>query len=144
MSNTRERKLREKLDLRDFKLKALLEVTQAINAQSSEEALMSRYVDALKAHLGIDRLGFTYRDRRRRRLMVAEGTQGNCPTVNLRVFRSLGPRWHRLDWCVGRMSPNDGRARSSTRCAHAVVLVGDTSEDVQGESHCQALEFSSP
>ena len=88
MSNTRERKLREKLDLRDFKLKALLEVTQAINAQSSEEALMSRYVDALKAHLGIDRLVLyaAELDGASWRLMVAEGTQGIGPTVNPRSF----------------------------------------------------------
>ena len=56
MTNPKERRLKQKLELRDFKLDALLKVTQAIQAQPSEEDLMARYVDALKVNLGIDRL----------------------------------------------------------------------------------------
>ena len=56
MTQSKERRLKEKLDLREFKLNALLKVTEAINAQSSESSLMAQYVDALKSNLGIDRL----------------------------------------------------------------------------------------
>jgi hypothetical protein len=37
MGTSRESRLQSKLELRDFKLKALLEVTRAINSQSSED-----------------------------------------------------------------------------------------------------------
>ena len=57
MTNPKELRLKEKLELRDFKLDALLKVTQAIHAQPSEEDLMAKYVDALKVNLGIDRVG---------------------------------------------------------------------------------------
>ena len=40
MTNPKERRLKEKLELRDFKLNALLEVTRAVNAETSEEELM--------------------------------------------------------------------------------------------------------
>ena len=56
MSNLTEKRLKEKLELRDFKLHALLDVTKAINAQTSERELMQHYVDTLKSNLGIDRL----------------------------------------------------------------------------------------
>lgn len=139
MSNTRERKLREKLDLRDFKLKALLEVTQAINAQSSEEALMSRYVDALKAHLGIDRLVLyaAELDGASWRLMVAEGTQGNWPDRQpAKFFEALDLEGIGLTGALGADEhPNDVVVPVHQHDAPiAVVLAGDTSEDVRGVS----------
>ena len=81
MTNPKERRLKQKLELRDFKLDALLKVTQAIQAQPSEEDLMARYVDALKVNLGIDRLvlyaadleGDTWQ------LLVAAGTEAPWP-----------------------------------------------------------------
>ena len=78
MTNPKERRLKEKLELRDFKLDALLKVTQAIQAQPSEEDLMARYVDALKVNLGIDRLVLYAADLDgdKWQLLVAAGTDG--------------------------------------------------------------------
>ena len=40
MTHGKERRLKEKLELRDFKLNALLQVTQAINSETSEACLL--------------------------------------------------------------------------------------------------------
>lgn len=139
MSNTRERRLKEKLELRDYKLKALLEVTEAINDQSSEAELMTKYVDALKAHLGIDRLVLYAADLDGAswRLLVSEGTQGTWPDRQPSSFfekldldgigmaGAMGADEHPSDVVVP-VHQNDE--------AIAVVLAGDTSEDVRGVS----------
>ncbi|MDA0946712.1 MAG: SpoIIE family protein phosphatase, partial [Bacteroidetes bacterium] len=139
MSNLKEQRLKEKLELRDFKLHALLEVTRAINAQTSEEELMQRYVDALKSNLGIDRLvlyasdldGTTWD------LLVAEGTDANWQSKQPSTFfealdldsiglaGALAGDEHPSDVVVP-IHQNDE--------AIAVVLAGDTSENVRGVS----------
>ena len=81
MSSPKESRLKKKLELRDFKLDALLKVTQAINSQSSEEDLMGQYVDALKSNLGIDRLVLYAADLdgHEWKLLVAAGTDASWP-----------------------------------------------------------------
>jgi sigma-B regulation protein RsbU (phosphoserine phosphatase) len=54
MSNTE--RLSSKIKQRDFKLNALLELTEAINANSSEEDLVSQFQNIVQTHLGIDKL----------------------------------------------------------------------------------------
>lgn len=61
MSNTE--RLSSKIKQRDFKLNALLELTEAINANSSEEDLISQFQNIVQTHLGIDKLAlFVKRD----------------------------------------------------------------------------------
>ena len=81
MPNLKESRLKQKLELRDFKLNALLRVTEAINAQSSADELMQHYVDALKANLGIDRLVLYAADLEgdQWQLLVSAGTDGSWP-----------------------------------------------------------------
>ena len=92
MTHGKERRLKEKLELRDFKLNALLQVTQAINSESSESELMSQYVGALKENLGIDRLVLyaSDLDGQRWSLLVSEGTDSAWPASRpSSFFKSL-------------------------------------------------------
>lgn len=54
MSNTE--RLSSKIKQRDFKLNALLELTEAINANSSEEDLVFQFQNTVQTHLGIEKL----------------------------------------------------------------------------------------
>lgn len=54
MSNTE--RLSSKIKQRDFKLNALLELTEAINANSSEENLIFQFQNIVQGHLGIEKL----------------------------------------------------------------------------------------
>ena len=54
MSNTE--RLSSKIKQRDFKLNALLGLTEAINANSSEDALILQFQNIVQAHLGIEKL----------------------------------------------------------------------------------------
>jgi sigma-B regulation protein RsbU (phosphoserine phosphatase) len=54
MSNTE--RLSSKIKQRDFKLNALLELTEAINANSSEEELIFQFQNIVQTHLGIEKL----------------------------------------------------------------------------------------
>ena len=54
MSNTE--RLSSKIKQRDFKLNALLELTEAINANSSEENLIAQFQNIVQTHLGIEKL----------------------------------------------------------------------------------------
>ena len=54
MSNTE--RLSSKIKQRDFKLNALLELTEAINANSSEEDLIFQFQNIVQTHLGIEKL----------------------------------------------------------------------------------------
>jgi sigma-B regulation protein RsbU (phosphoserine phosphatase) len=54
MSNTE--RLSSKIKQRDFKLNALLELTEAINANSSEENLIFQFQNIVQTHLGIEKL----------------------------------------------------------------------------------------
>jgi sigma-B regulation protein RsbU (phosphoserine phosphatase) len=54
MSNTE--RLSSKIKQRDFKLNALLELTEAINANSSEADLIFQFQNIVQTHLGIEKL----------------------------------------------------------------------------------------
>lgn len=139
MPNPKERRLKEKLELRDFKLNALLKVTQAINAQTSEADLMAQYVDALKANLGIDRLVLYAADLSgdRWQLLVTAGTDASWPASqpssffegldldNIGLAGAMGGDEHPSDVVVP-IHQNDE--------AIAVVLAGDTTDDDRGVS----------
>jgi sigma-B regulation protein RsbU (phosphoserine phosphatase) len=81
MGDKREQRLKGKLELREFKLNALLEVTLAINAESSERNLLNHYSKALQEHLGIGRLVLYAVDLERSfwRLLIAKGVSGEVP-----------------------------------------------------------------
>ena len=139
MPNPKERRLKEKLELRDFKLNALLKVTQAINAQTSEADLMAQYVDSLKANLGIDRLVLYAADLSgdRWQLLVTAGTDASWPASqpssffegldldNIGLAGAMGGDEHPSDVVVP-IHQNDE--------AIAVVLAGDTTDDDRGVS----------
>jgi sigma-B regulation protein RsbU (phosphoserine phosphatase) len=139
MPNPKEHRLKQKLELRDFKLNALLKVTQAINSQTSEQELMQHYVDALKSNLGIDRLVLYAADLDggRWQLMVSEGTDASWPDSqpasffegldldNIGLAGVMGGDEHPSDVVVP-VHQNDE--------AIAVVLAGDTTDDDRGVS----------
>ncbi|MEC8401186.1 MAG: SpoIIE family protein phosphatase [Bacteroidota bacterium] len=139
MPNPKERRLKEKLELREFKLNALLKVTQAINTQTSEADLMAQYVDALKANLGIDRLVLYAADLSgdRWQLLVTAGTDASWPASqpssffegldldNIGLAGAMGGDEHPSDVVVP-IHQNDE--------AIAVVLAGDTTDDDRGVS----------
>ncbi len=54
MSNTE--RLSSKIKQRDFKLNALLELTEAINANNSEQDLIFQFQNTVQTHLGIEKL----------------------------------------------------------------------------------------
>ena len=139
MSSPKESRLKKKLELRDFKLDALLKVTQAINSQSSEEDLMGQYVDALKSNLGIDRLVLYAADLdgHEWKLLVAAGTDASWPDSrpasffsgldldNIGLAGAMGGDEHPSDVVVP-VHQNDE--------AIALVLAGDTTDDDRGVS----------
>lgn len=49
-------RLEQRLELQDYKLQALLDVTQGINARASESELLDKYKESLAEYLGINRL----------------------------------------------------------------------------------------
>jgi phosphoserine phosphatase RsbU/P len=55
-------KLNDKVKLRDFKLNALLEITNAINSRSSISELLEHYERVLREHLGIEKLALFARE----------------------------------------------------------------------------------
>ena len=139
MPNQKERRLKEKLELRDFKLHALLKVTQAINAQTSEQELMEQYVEALKANLGINRLVLYAADLEGGTwdLLVSAGTEACWPESqpasffeaidldNIGLAGAMGGDEHPSDVVVPIHQNNE---------AIAVVLAGDTTDDDRGVS----------
>ena len=125
--------------MREFKLDALLKVTQAINAQSSEEFLMEQYVDALKANLGIDRLVLYAADLEGHqwKLLVSAGTEADWPISqpasffekldldNIGLAGAMGGDEHPSDVVVPVHQNEE---------AIALVLAGDTTDDDRGVS----------
>ncbi|PCJ80686.1 MAG: hypothetical protein COA49_07585 [Bacteroidetes bacterium] len=139
MVSSRESRLQSKLDLRDFKLKALLDVTRAINSQSSEDDLLNQYSNALHNYLGIGRIVLYALDLDGAfwRLIVANGVSGFIPeTQSVEFFEKLnsggislagsdGVNDHVFDVVVP-VSQNDE--------VIAFVLAGDVEENARGMS----------
>jgi len=139
MPNPKESRLKQKLELRDFKLNALLRVTEAINAQSSADELMQHYVDALKANLGIDRLVLYAADLEgdQWQLLVSAGTDGSWPMSRpADFFKGLDLDTIGLAGAMG----GDEHPSDVVVPIHqndeviAVALAGDTTDDDRGVS----------
>jgi sigma-B regulation protein RsbU (phosphoserine phosphatase) len=74
-------RLEKKLEVQDYKLSALLEVTRAINAQASEEELLEHYRLTLAEYLGIKRLVLYTSVSGEWRCVLATGVDGALPPV---------------------------------------------------------------
>lgn len=139
MVKSRESRLIEKLELREFKLNALLEVTRAINSQSSEDELLNQYSNALQTYLGISRIVLYALDLGGSfwRLLVSKGVSGVVPETQpasffeklnsggISLVGSDGLDNHAFDVVVP-VSQNDE--------VIAFVLAGDEKEDTRGMS----------
>jgi len=84
MAHSIER-LEQRLELQDYKLSALLDVTQGINDRASEEELLDKFRASLAEHLGIHRL-VLYAFDGSWRCLLANGIDGNVPEVQDEAF----------------------------------------------------------
>ena len=71
-------RLEQRLELQDYKLSALLDVTQGINDRASEQDLLDKFRASLAEHLGIHRLVLYAFDGDWRCLLV-NGIEGDVP-----------------------------------------------------------------
>ncbi len=74
-------RLERKIELQDYKLGALLEVTRAINASASEEALLDHFRKTLAEYLGINRLVLYTSVSGEWRCLMTTGVDGALPPV---------------------------------------------------------------
>ena len=73
----------ERLDLKEFQLRALLDVTKAINNNTGREELLKIYEHALHEELGITRLMlFEFTERGWERIL-AYGTDSGTPDIDV-------------------------------------------------------------
>jgi sigma-B regulation protein RsbU (phosphoserine phosphatase) len=84
MAHSIER-LEQRLELQDYKLRALLDVTQGINDRASEEDLLDKFRASLAEHLGIHRL-VLYAFDGSWRCLLANGVEGEVPEVQDAAF----------------------------------------------------------
>ena len=84
MAHSIER-LEQRLELQDYKLSALLDVTQGINDRASEEELLDKFRASLAEHLGIHRL-VLYAFDGSWRCLLANGIDGDVPEVQDEAF----------------------------------------------------------
>ena len=139
MVDKREKRLIGKLELREFKLSALLDVTRAINSKASEKELLAHYSQALQIHLGIGRLVLYTVDLGRSfwRLLIANGVSGEVPdSQSIDFFNKLnsggislvgveGLNNHSFDIVIPVYKDD---------VVIAFVLAGDKEEDAPGMS----------
>ena len=78
-------RLEQRLELQDYKLSALLDVTQGINDRASEQDLLDKFRASLAEHLGIHRLVLYAFDGDWRCLLV-NGIEGDVPEVQDAAF----------------------------------------------------------
>ena len=74
-------RLERKVELQDYKLSALLEVTRAINARASESELLEHFQRTLANYLGIDRLVLYTSIGGEWRCLLTTGVEGALPPV---------------------------------------------------------------
>ena len=84
MAHSIER-LEQRLERQDYKLSALLDVTQGINGRATEEELLDKYRTSLAEHLGICRLVLYAFDGNWRCLLV-NGVSGEVPEIQDEAF----------------------------------------------------------
>jgi len=73
-------RLEQRLEIQDFKLNALLDVTQGINARVSEHELIDQYRVTLSENLGIQRL-VLYANQGEWKCLLCHGVEGDVPQV---------------------------------------------------------------
>jgi sigma-B regulation protein RsbU (phosphoserine phosphatase) len=131
MSNTE--RLSSKIKQRDFKLNALLELTEAINANSSEENLIFQFQNIVQTHLGIEKLALFVK-REEWQCLLQYGDMNVSEFVipaddffntNKGVALSEDASHETYDVVIPVMH-ND--------CPLAIALAGDNSEDARGMS----------
>ena len=74
-------RLERRIEQQDFKLKALLSVTRAINARASEPELLAHFGESLNDFLGIQRLVLFAREEKGWRCLHARGVAGSIANV---------------------------------------------------------------
>jgi len=79
MAHSVER-LEQRLEVQDYKLNALLDVTQGINARATEEELLEQYRVTLAENLGIHRL-VLYANDNGWKCLLSNGVAGEIPAV---------------------------------------------------------------
>ncbi|MDA0731259.1 MAG: SpoIIE family protein phosphatase [Bacteroidetes bacterium] len=139
MGNISEKRLRGKLELREFKLSALLDVTRAINSKSSEDELLEHYSKALQTHLGIGRLVIYSVDLGRSfwRLLIANGVSSEVPeTQPIEFFNKLNSGGISLAGVEGLNNHSFDIVIPVYKddVVIAFVLAGDKEEDAPGMS----------
>jgi phosphoserine phosphatase RsbU/P len=85
-------RLERKVELQDYKLGALLEVTRAINARASEERLLEHFRQTLSDYLGIDRLVLYTSVSGEWRCVLTTGVDGILPPVAASTTFEAGKR----------------------------------------------------
>ena len=78
-------RLEQRLELQDYKLSALLDVTRGINARATEAELLEMFRESLSEHLGINRL-VLYAFDGSWKCLLATGVEGTVPEVKERSF----------------------------------------------------------
>lgn len=82
MPETRVNKLHEKLQLKEFKLNSLLEITKAINENYSIDRILNIYEYILREQLGISKL-MLYSKQEEWVCLLKYGAKGNAKKVNV-------------------------------------------------------------
>lgn len=83
MGNTNENRLAEKLELKEFKLSSLLEVTKAINENFSTEKLLNIYEYILREQLGISKLVLYSFNHKEWVCLLRYGAKGMAKKINI-------------------------------------------------------------
>ena len=88
MAHSVER-LEQRLEVQDYKLNALLDVTQGINARATEAELLEQYRVTLAENLGIHRL-VLYANDNGWKCLLSNGVAGEIPAVLEASFFDAG------------------------------------------------------
>lgn len=84
MAHSLER-LEQRLEVQDYKLSALLEITRGINSRATESDLLVMYRESLSEHLGINRL-VLYTFEKDWECILQTGVEGAIPSITDSAF----------------------------------------------------------
>ena len=84
MGEVRVNKLLEKLELKEFKLSSLLEVTKAINENFSTEKLLNIYEYIVREQLGISKLVLYNHNKEEWICLLRYGAKGKARKVSVK------------------------------------------------------------
>ena len=133
-------RLERKVELQDYKLGALLEVTRAINARASEEDLLEHFRHTLAEYLGIDRLVLYTSISGEWRCMLTTGVEGALPPVAASTTFEEGQRVT-LNSTAGEEVFDVVVPVKQDQEVLAYVLAGDTKEGVGVSPVVKHLNF---